>query len=58
MLLLEAQCLLQGVQVFGIENGGKGGAVDGAFGGHGVLAHVSCVGYLLGKYNNVQTHKK
>jgi hypothetical protein len=42
----------QGVQIFGIEDGGQGGAVDSAFGSHGVLAHISCVGYLLGKYYN------
>jgi hypothetical protein len=57
MLFFQTEGLLQGIQIFGIEDGGQCGAVDSTFGGHGILAHISGVGYLLGKYNNVQTHR-
>ena len=54
MLFLEAQGLFEGIQVFGIEDSGQGGAVDGAFRRHRVFAHISCVGHLLGKHDDFQ----
>ena len=56
VLLLQSECLLKGVQVFGIEDGGQSGAVDGALGGHRVLAHVAGVWHLLGQHYNFQSH--
>ena len=53
MLLFQAQRLLQGIQIFGVEDSGQSSTVDSTFGCHRVLAHISCVGYLLGKYNNL-----
>ena len=53
VLLLEAQGLLQRIKVFGIEDGGQSGAIHRSFGRHRIFAHVSRVGYLLGKYNNL-----
>ena len=58
ILLFQTQSLLKGVQVFGVEDSGQRGTVYSAFCGHRVFAHISCVWYLLCKYNNVQTHKK
>jgi len=55
-LLLQAQGLFKGVQVFGIEDGGQGGAIHGSLRRHGVGAHVARVGHLLGEYDDFQTH--
>ena len=52
ILLFQSKSLLQCVQIFRIEDGGKGCAVDCAFGCHRILTHISCVWYLLGKYYN------
>ena len=54
ILLLEVQGLFKGIQVFGVEDGGQGGAVDGAFWRHGVFAHISSIGHLLGKHHDFQ----
>ena len=54
MLFLEAQGLFKGVQVFGIEDGGQCGAIDGAFRRHSVFAHISSIGHLLGKHHDFQ----
>ena len=58
VLVLQAQCLLQSVQILGIEDGRQCRAVDRALWCHGIGTHVACVGDLLGKYNNFQIHKK
>ena len=55
--VLDAESLLQGVQVLGVEDGRKCGTVDRTLCSHGILTHVSRVRYLLGKYYNVQLHK-
>ncbi len=55
--VLDAQRLLKGVQVFGVEDGRQRCTVYRALGCHGILAHVSRVWYLLGKYYNIQLHK-
>ena len=54
MLLFEAQGLFKGIQVFGVEDGGQGGAVDGAFRRHRVFTHISSIGHLLGKHHDFQ----
>ena len=52
-LLLEAKCLLECIEVIGIEDCRKSSTIDGAFGSHGVRTHVAGVWYLLGKYDNL-----
>ena len=49
--VFDLQGHLECLEVFGVEDGGQGGTVDGAVGVHGVSAHVVCVGHLLGKYH-------
>ena len=56
VLFFQAQCLFQGIQVFGVKDCGQCGTVNCAFGGHRVFTHIPCVGYLLGKYDDFQTH--
>ena len=55
--VLDAKGLLQSVQVLRIKDCRQNGAVDSAFGRHGILAHISCVRYLLSKYYDIQFHK-
>ena len=57
VLFLQPERLLQCVQVFRVEDGRQCGTVHRSLGCHGILPHVSCVRYLLGKYNDFQTHK-
>ena len=52
ILLFEAERLLQGIKVFGIENGWQCTAIYRALGGHGIGAYIARVRNLLGKYNN------
>ena len=56
ILFLETECLLESEKVVRIENGGQGGAVDGTFGRHRILADIPCVGHLLSQDNNFQFH--
>ena len=57
IFFFELKRLFERVQVFGIKDGGKGGAIDGAVGFHGIFPYVSGIRHLLGKYHNFQTHK-
>jgi hypothetical protein len=48
--------LLQGVQVFGVEDRGQCGTIDSTLRRHSVRAYVSCIRYLLSKHNDFETH--
>ena len=50
--VLQLQGSFQRIEVLGIEDGRKRGAVDRPFGRHRVLAHVAGIGNLLGQNNN------
>ena len=54
--ILQAQSLLQRVEVFGVEDGRQRSTVHRALSCHGILTDITRVGYLLGKYYNVQFH--
>ena len=55
-LVLQTKGLLQGVQVFGVEDRGQCGTIDGSLLRHGIGTHVSCIRYLLCKHNDFKTH--
>jgi hypothetical protein len=57
MCVFQSESLLQGIQVFRVEDGRKGGTVDGAVCVHGVFPHIASVRYLFCQYYNFQTHK-
>ena len=44
------------IEVVGIDDGRQCCAIDGTLRRHRIFAHIAGVGYLLGKYNNFQTH--
>jgi exonuclease SbcC len=44
------------IEIVGIENRGKGCAVDGPLGGHRILSHVAGVRHLFRQDDNFQTH--
>ena len=55
--IFQTQRLFERIQVFGIKDGWQSCTIDCALGSHSILTHISGIGYLLGKYNNFQTHK-
>ncbi len=53
-LLLQAQCQLEGIQIFGVENGRQRRTIHRTFGSHGILTHIAGIGHLLGQNNDFQ----
>ena len=51
--VFDAEGLLEGVEVFRVEDSGQGGAVDGAILLHRIFAHVASVRHLLSEHNDV-----
>ena len=51
--IFQAQSLLKGVEIFGVEDGGEGGAIDSAVFLHGIFSHIAGVGHLLCENNDV-----
>ena len=45
--------MLEGVEVFGIEDGRQCGTIDSAVSLHGIFAYVAGVRHLLGKHDDV-----
>ena len=56
MCIFQPESLLKGIQVFGVEDGGKCRAVNGSVGFHGIFPNVACVRNLFCQYNDFQTH--
>ena len=57
VLVFEAQRLLEGVEVFGVENSRQGSAVHCSLRRHGIFANIARVRHLLGKNYDFKTHK-
>ena len=53
MLLFQSESLLQGIQIFGIEDSRQGGTVHCALGSHRILAHITSVWHLFSQNNNL-----
>ena len=53
MLLFQSESLLQGIQIFGIEDSRQGSTVHCALGSHRILAHITSVWHLFGQNNNL-----
>ena len=56
VLLLDAERLLERIQILGVKDSVEGGTVHSAVSLHSIFADITCVGDLLGKYDDIFDH--